>query len=230
MDFSIIIPTLNEARHIEYLVKYLIDHSGTYLVEVIVVDGGSIDDTQALALHAGALTFRSPKCGRAAQMNYGAERATGEVLYFVHADTLPPTSYIADIKDAINRNFPIGCFSFQFDSPKLMLKINAWFSRKPFIWCRGGDQSLYITREIFQKLDGFCDQHIIMEEFDFIIRAKEQSNFRVIPKAILVSARKYENNGYLRVQFANLIAFNMYRLGFSPEKIYSAYRRMLDYR
>lgn len=230
MTVSVIIPTLNEAAHIGPLVRHLITNGNEALLEVIVVDGGSSDKTLAIAAAAGAIAVKSPKRGRSAQMNYGAERAQGNLLYFVHADTLPPGSYLDDIGEALNENYQLGCFRFRFDSNRPLLQLNSWFTRFDLLWCRGGDQSLFILREVFRELEGFSDEHIIMEEYDLIVRARRKYPFRIIPKNILVSARKYENNSYIRVQLANFIAFNMYRWGFPQKRIYNTYRRMLDYR
>ncbi|PHN02959.1 TIGR04283 family arsenosugar biosynthesis glycosyltransferase [Flavilitoribacter nigricans] len=230
MEISIIIPTLNEAENIDRLVRHLVSHGGQQLLEVIVVDGGSTDNTLNLAARAGAEVLISPKRGRSAQMNYGASRARGNLLYFVHADTLPPAHFAADIRESLELDYPLGCFRFRFDSRRPLLRLNSWFTRFDLLWCRGGDQSLYIQRDLFRELDGFSDEHIIMEEYDLIVRARRDHAFRIIPREILVSARKYESNSYLRVQIANFIAFNMYRLGFPQKRIYNTYRRMLDYR
>lgn len=230
MKISIIIPTLDEAENIGRLVSYLREKGGKEVLEIIVVDGGSTDNTLLIAERAGARVFTSPRRGRAVQMNYGAERARGNLYYFLHADTLPPETFVHDIKVSIDQNYPIGCFRFQFDSDRRLLQINSWFTRLDPLWCRGGDQSLYILRDLFRELEGYCEEHIIMEEFDLISRARRRYPFRVIPKEVLVSARKYEANGYFRVQVANFIAFNMYRLGFPQKRIYNTYRRMLDYR
>ena len=81
--------------------------------------------------------------------------------------------------------------------------------------CRRGDQSLFIKKELFDELGGYDDELKIMEDYDFIKRAKKEFLFKVIPKNILVSARKYQNNSYLKVNLANLIVFWMYTLGCS---------------
>ena len=224
---SIIIPVYNEEENIQKLLPLLIDATASIPREIIVVDGGSTDRTAERATALGATVLRSPKKGRAHQMNHGYENSTGDILYFVHADTLPPLSFVADIRAALAEGYPLGCYRFEFDSPRKILKINAYFTRFDKMWCRGGDQTLYVTRSLFKELKGYCSKHYIMEEYDFIARARKENRFKIMPKSVLVSARKYENNGYLKVQFANLMVFNMYRLGFSQEKMMKFYRSML---
>ncbi len=226
MQTSVIIITLNEAQNIQPLVKRLMDNGGESLKELFVVDGGSTDNTCALAKAAGATVLHSPT-GRATQMNFGASQATGDLLYFVHADTRPPLTYMQDIISAVKEGYPIGCFRFQFDSNRFILKVNAYFTRFDKMWCRGGDQTLFVTRKVFDELNGFSSKYRIMEEYDFIKRARKKYSFKIIPKDVIISARKYEHNGYFRVQIANLIVFNMYRLGYSQDEMVSAYRRLL---
>jgi len=227
MKVSIIIPTLNEAENIQRLVERLIEGGNGHIEDLIVVDAGSEDSTRHLAQQAGARVLNAPERGRSRQMNYGVEHSSGELLYFVHGDTLPPLSYMDDIQQAVKEGYPIGGFRFRFESDRFILKINSFFTRFDLLWCRGGDQSLYVTRALFEELDGYRDDWIIMEEYDFMIRARKEHPFKIIPKDVLVSARKYENNGYMRVQVANLIVFNMFRFGYSPQKICDTYRRLL---
>lgn len=230
MKISVIIPTLNEADNIVPLIRHLRQYGDNHLAEIIVADANSNDDTARLAKDAGAKVVAVPERGRSLQMNAGAQEAIGEILYFVHADSLPPVSYAKDLLDAVSKGYPIGCFRFRFDSKRWILKINSWFTRLDLLWCRGGDQTLFLTRELFDELQGFCPKHIIMEEYDLILRARKAYPFRIIPKEVVVSARKYESNSYLRVQIANLIAFQMYRFGYPLQGIYDTYRRLLDYR
>ena len=98
MNLSVIIPTLNEAENIERLVHRLKNCGCSDSHEIIVVDAGSTDSTQELARKAGATAVLSPKKGRAPQMNFGAKQAKGDVLYFVHADSLPPEGFCLNIK------------------------------------------------------------------------------------------------------------------------------------
>ena len=124
----------------------------------------------------------------------------------------------------------MGCYRYRFDSNNYMLKINAFFNRFEPLWCRGGDETLYIQKEVFETLQGFDEKYIIMEEYDFIKRARKQYKLKIIPKYAVVSARKYETNGWFRVQRANMTVFNMFKKGVEPEIMAKTYREMLDYR
>lgn len=228
MQVSIIIPALNEAQNIVRLVQQLKDYGGRLVEQIIVVDGGSSDGTIDLAKQAGAKVLKSPKKGRACQMNYGAKYASGELLYFVHADTFPPACYMQRIQEAVKEGFPMGCFWFEFDSDRKIFKFQNYMTRFDKMYCRGGDQSLFVTKTVFEELNGYKSDFIIMEEYDFIGRARKKYPFKIIPKAVKVSARKYENNSFLRVMMANAIVFSMYRFGVSPQVMAKTYRNLLS--
>ena len=228
MKVSVIIPTLNEESNIARLVKRMFEGGGNELLEVIVVDSGSTDKTVALAKSEGAKILLSKKRRRASQMNMGAAAAKGDVFYFVHGDTLPPINYMENIQEALSCKYPVGCFWFKFDSPKKIFIFHNYMTHLDKIWCRGGDQSLFVTRAVFEELGGYRDDFMIMEEYDFIAKAQQKYKFKIIPNEVLVSPRKYEANGYLRVQLANTTVFTMYRLGFSQEKLAKTYRKLLN--
>lgn len=229
LNISIIIPTLNEGCAIAATVRYLRAHGGSNVSEIIVVDGNSDDDTAAQAHAAGASVLQCPVRSRAAQMNHGARAAQGKVLYFVHADTYPPQSYAADIAEKIAAGFVMGCYRYKFDSPRILLKINAFFNRFPFLWCQGGDKTFFIVKEKFFALGAYDEYYTIMEEYDFLRRAMPVYRLCTIPKYAIVSARKYAKNSWLRVQLANAKVFGMFRRGETPERMRAAYKRMLDY-
>lgn len=199
-------------------------------LEVIVCDGGSEDDTVQLAQSAGAQVLLCERKGRASQMNAGARIARGEVLYFVHADVQIHRDFELDIFSAVQQGYALGCYRYQFDSRRFLLKINAFFTRFYFIWCRGGDQTMFITKACFDVLGGFREDYQIMEDYDLIERARARYAFRIIPKNVLVSARKYENNSYFRVQWANLTIMRMWKKGASQKEMADTYRKLLDYR
>ncbi|GAB3499639.1 TIGR04283 family arsenosugar biosynthesis glycosyltransferase [Spirosoma knui] len=230
MTFSIIIPTFNEAESIGQLVGKLLAFGGTSLVDVLVIDAGSPDGTADLAQKAGATVRQSPRPGRAAQMNFGATLAKGDILYFVHADVGIHPDFITDIEQAVKAGYDAGCYRFRFDSDKVMLRFNSYGTRFPGLMSRGGDQTLFMTRALFDRLGGFDEYYTIMEDFDMIVRIRRVTRFFIIPKDVMVSARKYDTNSWLRVQLANLTAFSLFFMKVSPNRIARTYKAMLHYR
>lgn len=231
MSISIIIPTYNEEESISDLLKHLkAGISSDPESEIIVVDGGSQDKTVQIVESLGVKCVISERKGRAAQMNVGAENAGGDILYFVHADSLPPSSFADDITESLEMGFQSGCYRYKFDHyPTPLLRVNAYCTRFDRIMVRGGDQTLFITRSLYDELGGFREDFRIMEDYDLIQKIQKSANFRIIQKDAIVSSRKYEDNGYFRVQIANLTVFMMYFAGASQEMMCHAYRNMLNY-
>lgn len=229
MNISIIIPTLNESKTIALLVSHLLLHSKSLVKEIIVVDGGSVDNTLQIASNLGVIAVSSPEKGRAAQMNFGASLSTGDILYFVHADTIPPIDFAQSILEKINDGYEAGRFRTCFDSNALLLFINAFFTRFDLFVCYGGDQSLFIRSSVFTSLDGFNQSMVIMEDYDIVARLKKIARYGIIQKDILVSARKYELNSWWKVQKANYTIVNMYRKGASQADMILRYKKMLRF-
>lgn len=227
MKVSVIIPTYNEEKSIGKLLTYLKKHGDERLLECIVVDGGSEDRTIEIAKkHQGNCLICKQK-GRAAQMNMGYKHSSGNLLYFVHADSFPPKTYLNDLFTAIKSGHEAGCYRFRFDSERFLLKINSYFTRFERIMCRGGDQTLFITRSLFKKIGGFRNDFLIMEDYDLIQKIKRETSFKIIPKNVVVSPRKYDKNQYLKVNFANFVIFMMYFFGARQQTMVSAYKNLI---
>ncbi len=229
MAISIIVPTYNEectiSDQIDYLLKGI---EGLSKAEIIIIDGGSSDETMFKARSKNVTAVRSPSKGRAAQMNYGASIAKNDILYFVHADTQPPLTFVDDILESFTSNYESGCYRYQFkDYPTPLLRINAYCTRFKRIMCRGGDQTLFIKKDLFNELGRFREDYLIMEDYDFIQKLMNRKSFRVIQKDAFVSARKYDHNGYFQVNFANLVVFMMYFAGASQELMVHAYKNLI---
>ena len=230
MQLSVIIPALNEADNLRLLIPYLRSHGGTALSEIIVADGGSTDDTVEIAQAAGAVVLQSPVRSRACQMNLGARHARAEILYFVHADATPPVTFVKDIKKhCVEEGIPIGCYRFQFRSNRLLLRLNSYMTRFDRMMCRGGDQTLYITRALFEELGGYKKDHVVMEDYDLLIRARKAHRFVIMDGDVLVSARKYDCNSYLRVNLANWVVFTLYGWGVHPRKLDPLYKKLIKH-
>ncbi len=224
---SVIIPTYNEEAHMQATIQLLYKYDEANLIqEIIVSDGGSCDNTVCIAKTEGAKVIASPK-GRAKQMNFGALAAQSEILYFLHADTLPPKGFTYDITTAINAGYSAGCYTLSFDYDHWFLKANCWFTRFDVDSIRFGDQSLFVTKEKFLEVEGFCEKHIVLEDQHIIRRLKKISIFKVLKKPVVTSARKYLENGIYKTQGIFFLIYFMYRLGFSQQKLVSTYRKLI---
>ena len=223
MKISVVIPTVNEAENLAELLPTL-RHDN--VKEVIVVDGGSRDKTIEIAKQSGTKIIHT-KRSRPIQMNAGAKVATAEVIYFVHADSRPPAGFARDILATVNRKYPFGCFRSLFNTNSKFLKFNSYFTRFKGLMFRGGGQTLWVTKALFEKLNGFDESLILMEEYDFIHRAKKVADYRIIPKNVLVSARTYNRFGNVKTQFIYAIVMMGFFLGFNQYELKQFIRKWL---
>ena len=224
---SVIIPVYNEAEHLPALIAYLNKHALPLVSEIIICDGDSTDDTVDIAQKAGATILQCNNKSRAIQMNLGAKTAKGDVFYFVHADTFPPKDFATAIASAVAGGFDVGRCRTKFMSNSILLKLNAFFTRFDIFSCYGGDQTLFITKKLFYKIDGFDATKVIMEDYDITERAKKLGRYVVLKLYAKVSARKYNNNSWLKVQRANYTAVKLYKSGICTSAITHTYRSML---
>ncbi|MFP8490099.1 TIGR04283 family arsenosugar biosynthesis glycosyltransferase [Gracilimonas sp. Q87] len=225
--FSIIIPTYNEEEKIGELIRHLRESAGSREIEILVIDGGSSDHTIEEARKAGAKAMISPQKGRAHQMNYGARQAGGKWLYFLHADTIPPDSFVEDMRRAIENGANSGCFRLAFDMEHWALKLYAWFTRFDVDLFRFGDQSLFVEKAVFEEIGGFDESLIVMEDQEIVRRIKRYSQFRLIPKAVVTSGRRYERIGFFKLQLIFTIIVLLYYLGVQQETIVKFYRSQM---
>lgn len=225
---SVVIPTYNEQEHIKATIENIRRNDHAHLIkEIIVIDGGSSDTTVAIADTAGAKALVSPKKGRSAQMNFGASVAGEEILYFLHADTIPPPGFSTNIVTAVENGHSAGCFMLEFDHPHWFLKANCWFTRFDINAFRYGDQSLFVKKKHFKDLNGFSEQHVIFEDYDIIKRVRKNGSFYIIKKPVITSARKYLENGIYKMQGIFFLMYFLYRLGYSQSRLVSIYKRLI---
>ena len=224
---SVVIPAYNEKECIAGAINHILKEAGSNTpIEIIVSDGGSTDGTMEVSEKAGAQAVQSPRKGRSAQMNYGASIAKGSILYFLHADTLPPTGFLKDIQNHCRKGNHAGSFMLDFDYKHWFLRVNCWFTRFDCNYFRFGDHSMFVTKDVFIKAGGFCEEHIVMEDQEIIKRIRKLTPFTIIRKPVLTSARKYLLNGIYKTQGVFFLIFFMYQLGYSQQKLVSTYRKL----
>lgn len=222
---SVIIPAYNEAKSLPKLIAFLFSLSESKEIEVIISDGGSTDQTVELSKTSGAIVVRSPKKGRAAQMNFGASVASGDILYFLHADSYPPTTFTKDIEESLSRGYSSGCYRLVFDDPHPLLQFYSWFTKFDLDYFRFGDQSLFIKKELFTSLSGFNEKLLVMEDQMFVKKIKEKADFEILNGEVTTSARKYRQVGVIKLQLIFAIILILFYLGVSQESIIRFYKR-----
>jgi rSAM/selenodomain-associated transferase 2 len=225
MQISVIIPIFNEVDNILKIYNYLNNNSSKNNIrEILFIDGGSTDGSIDL-LKSNNITFLSSNKGRAVQMNFGASKASSEILYFLHVDSFPPKDFDQLIINQIVVNNYAGCFKMKFDYDHWFLNFFGWLTKFNFKICRGGDQSLFITKLLFNELNGYNENKIIYEDNDLIYRLYQKTKFTVIKQNIITSARKYKINGVYRLQFHFFIIHLMSFLKCSNHLIENYYKK-----
>lgn len=218
---SIIIPTLNEEEVLGPTLNQLRQQTPPF--EVLVVDGGSTDGTCERVSASEARLIEAPK-GRATQLNSGAEAATGEFLFFLHADTHPPPNGLSLIRKTLTASTTTaGTFRLQFDSPTPLLRLYAECTRWPWIRICFGDRGLFVTQSAFAAVGGYPDWPLF-EDLELAARLHEYGGFRFLPSAVTTSARRFRRNGALQQQLRNLYLWGHYMAGTAPERMTHMYR------
>ncbi len=221
---SVIIPTLDEADNIGPLLEDVFRARG---VEVIVVDGGSRDQTVEVARDMGAQVLTGGSPGRALQMNRGAAAAGGGLLFFLHADSRLPKGF----DDLIRRALAVddaaaGAFRLHIDAPGAKLRfVEFWANlRSRALGMPYGDQGLVIGSDHFKHLGGFPILPI-MEDFEMVRRLRARGRIVILPAAIRTSARRWLNLGVGRTTLINQAIVLAYLVGVPPQRLARLYRR-----
>ncbi len=217
---TIVIPALNEEADIAKAVE---SAWGGGAHEVIVADGASDDRTAQIAASAGARVIDSGR-GRARQLNAGAAAANGDILLFLHADTVLPPDTLQQVCHVMARpEVVLGSFSFAAGDPRrrldlLISTIGAWrhrVFRLPY-----GDQAPFVRTSDFEDLGGFSEQPA-MEDYEFAVRCSRLGRLETSPAIARTSARAWHESGLLRTTFTNAAVIAGYRMGVSAERLAS---------
>jgi len=219
---SVIVPVLDESAALTVALRPLVNEPG---VELIVVDGGSVDGTIAVAKQFTEKVFTGAR-GRANQMNFGALQARGDLLLFLHADTSLPPGGLERMRRALRDERIVGgAFRLRIDSACRALKLIAWGAnlRSRLFGLPYGDQALFVRRPVFQAIGGFPPWPL-MEDVELVRRLKQVGRMVLLPEAVTTSARRWEREGVLWTTVRNSLLLLGFRLGFSPVWLSQWYR------
>lgn len=223
---SIILPVLHEAGTITTVIAHLRDLQQNSSVEIIVVDGDPAGSTLQAIQDDGIVRTLS-EAGRARQMNRGASLARGEVLLFLHADTLLPRQALTRITAALaDTRFVAGAFDLGFDTKKSIFRLTEKYAalRTRLTMVPFGDQAIFVRRAYFEKVGGYAELPL-MEDVELMRRIRKRGDrICIIPLKVLTSPRRYEQEGLLYCTFRNWALQLCYRAGVSPEKLATWYR------
>jgi Glycosyl transferase family 2 len=212
---SVVIPYREDPDKLNSLIDQLRSRShGNSIKEIIIVLNGALPKNFVDPSSSGTIVLNCTVRQRAAAMNVGAATAKGDILYFLHADSLPPEGFDENIGKSYAAGAGSGCFLLRFDSANTMLRVFCYFVRLPWYWVHFGDQSLYVDAGLFRQLGGYDERLDTMEDIDMVRRIKKLTSFRVMPAYLTTSARKYERHGYFRVQMTYVLVVVLYLFRF----------------
>jgi rSAM/selenodomain-associated transferase 2 len=223
---SIVIPVLNESRNINSVIENISSQQCEYKYEVIVVDADPEGSTIKCIQEADVVKITAGR-GRAHQMNAGAEIARGDILLFLHADTVLPKDALSKISQILSDDkYVAGAFDLWIDSDKFLLKFisarASWrsrFNRIPY-----GDQAIFIRKDYFEKI-GRYNEIPIMEDVDLMRRIKKDGKkIHIFRDKVKTSPRRWEKEGVFYTTIRNQILIALYYLGVSPYKLVKFYR------
>ncbi|MBC7796847.1 MAG: TIGR04283 family arsenosugar biosynthesis glycosyltransferase [Pyrinomonadaceae bacterium] len=211
---SIIIPTFNESETIKKTLESLKKFGET--VEIIVVDGGSDDDTVSIVKDCDVTCIRTVR-GRGTQMHAGTFEAKGDVLWFVHADTIPtPETLFQMIKALRNPEIVGGNFTICFDGDKLAARFLTWlYPNLRKIGLYYGDSAIFIRRETYEKIGGF-KTFPLFEDLDLVVRMNQIGKTVNLPAKVTTSSRRFENQNFIATFARWSILQCFYWLGVNP--------------
>jgi rSAM/selenodomain-associated transferase 2 len=228
---SIIIPVLDEAATIE---ETLTKVASTQDIEVIIVDGGSRDKTLKITEIISKqlapflpIKIITSQAGRAHQMNTGAAIAKGDILLFLHADTLlPPDFDILLLKALQNATTVAGAFKLQINAqlPGLRLVEKMVNMRSHFFSMPYGDQAIFLKASIFDEIGGFPDLPI-MEDFELMLSLKKLGKIAIIPAPVITSGRRWQKLGVVKTTMLNQVIIAGYLIGIPPHLLVQWYRQ-----
>lgn len=223
MKFSIIIPIYNEEKNILNMLNTLEKLKGDY--EIIFSDGGSIDKT--LDYIGNKYKIVKSEKGRGNQINNGSKEALGDVLFFLHCDSIVEDNVLLKIEDKINKGYSVGCLKLRFDSNHMLMKCCSIMSnaRVKYRQIAFGDQGIFITKKAFENI-GEMPCIPIMEDYQFSINASKKYKICQVNSKITTSSRRFKSHGIIKTMYKMQRLQRMFRKGYDINTINEMYKNI----
>jgi len=223
VTLSVIVPTFQEEAGIAATLG-AVRRLGAD-VEIVVVDAGSTDRTVDIAAAHGARVVNATERGRSPQMNQGAAETSGDVLLFLHADTILPSDARAAVADVLaDPAVAGGCFRLRFDHDHPVLRVSSFLSNFGYRLFHYGDSAYFVRRSVFRELRGFRPMSFL-EDIDFWLRLNRRHKVVIAKTSVLTSARRFREVGVTRQQALGMIIVLLYMLGVEAPRLAQLYRR-----
>ena len=222
---SVIIPALNEEDNIGRCIEGLLKEGCD--CEIIVADGGSTDKTAESAKRYPGVSFIQSRKGRGLQMNMGASAASGDILLFLHTDTILETGWAAEILSVLeDTSVSGGALTFSIRSPLWKYRtVEAWVKlRCKFCSLPYGDQAIFVRKSAFDLIGGYRNIPL-MEDVDFIGRLKKLGTIVILNKKAITSERRWSKKGLIKTAAINQLIMLLYRFGVNPCRLARIYYR-----
>jgi rSAM/selenodomain-associated transferase 2 len=220
---AIVIPALNEAENLAWLLPDLA--RGCPAAEIVVVDGGSHDDSAAVVARGPGPRLLASARGRALQMNLGARATGGDTILFLHADTRLPDGAAGAIEEALAEPGVVGGrFDVRFDNERPIFRMIAWFmnARSRASGICTGDQAIFVRRADFEAVGGYPEIPL-MEDIELSRRLKRRGRLRALRLRVTTSARKWEREGPLRTIGLMWALRLLHFVGVTPARLHRWY-------
>ncbi len=225
-SFSVVVPVIDEAERINGLIEHLRSLDLSESIEIIVVDGDPAGPTIKAVADDDVILALSDK-GRARQMNKGAQLARGEVILFLHADTLLPPNALKAVAGVLaDDDCVAGAFDLDVDTKNIVIRCIAAISnfRNRLVRVPFGDQAIFLRRDYFNAVGGFREISFL-EDVELMKRIRKRGDrIRVLPDRVLSSARRWEKEGVVFCALRNAFVLAMFGLGVSPQRLARFYR------
>ena len=220
MKCSVIIPALNAEKHIGACIDALRAFSSN--CEIIVSDGGSTDKTLEILRGKNVNVIFSAQ-GRGIQLNKGAQASTGDIFFFLHADTAVTREVFPAVqKEFQNEAVQVAKCSVSFDGDSRMLSFYARLAKIDSFWTSFGDQGIIVRRGFFEKMGGFSDWPLL-EDVAFFQKARKLTKIHTLPVRLVTSAERFVRNGMVRQQLFNAKIILKYLWGVPPARLAREY-------